>query len=264
MIDSSEGMHVEIRSVAEQMILRYARGIVAVEDLVERIAKEWEERRIGTDRSPHAVLVRIAQRICSRSLYAAWRSSDIHLRNCAFDNLRNYLEFSLLHCGYAPALQSSENATEDVLHLTLEELIRILQQNGAGPDDPAAFLKWSRTILIRQAHVYLQKYQREPCLSLDAQKEIYAEQFVDTREKDPHNYAEEKELHLTLKGAILSLRNPRYRQVLLCTFLGGMDESELAAGLHVQVQDVYMWRHRALKALREDAELMQQLRSLRE
>lgn len=264
MIDSSESLYVEIYSVAEQMILRYARGIISVEELVEQIAKEWETRRIGTDRLPHTVLVRIAQRICSRALYTAWRSSDIHLRDCAFDNLRNYLEFSLLHCGYAPALQSSENAIEDVLHLTLEELVRILQQKGAGPDDSAAFLKWSRTILIRRAHVYLQKYKSEPCLSLDAHKEIYAEQFVDTRARDPHEYAEEKELHQTLKDAILSLRNARYRQVLLCTFLGGIDESELAASLHVQVQDVYMWRHRALKALRENAELMQQLRSLRE
>jgi RNA polymerase sigma factor (sigma-70 family) len=264
MIDSSESLYIEIRSVAEQMISRYARGIISVEELVKQIAKEWETRRIGTDRLPHAVLVRMAQRICSCALYTAWRSSDMHLRNCAFDNLRNYLEFSLLHCGYAPTLQSSENATEDVLHLTLEELCRILQHNGTGPDDPAAFLKWTRTILIRRAHVYLQKYKSEPCFSLDAHKEIYAEQFVDTREKDPHNYAEHKELHHTLKGAILSLRNSRYRQVLLCTFLGGMDESELAANLHVQVQDVYMWRHRALKALRENAELMQQLRSLRE
>jgi RNA polymerase sigma factor (sigma-70 family) len=264
MIDSNESLCVEIRSVAEQMILRYARGIISVEELVELIALEWETRRIGTDRLPHAVLVRIAQRICSRTLYTAWRSSNIHLRDCAFDNLRNYLEFSLLHCGYAPTLQSSGNATEDVLHLTLEELIRILQRNGSGPDDPAAFLKWSRTILIRQAHVYLQKYKSEPWLSLDAQKEIYTEQFVDTHEKAPHDYAEDRELQQALKDAILSLRNSRYRQVLLYTFLGGMDESELAAKLHVQVQDVYMWRHRALKALRENAELMQQLRSLRE
>lgn len=264
MIDSSENLYVEIRSVAEQMILRYARGIISVQELVGQIAEEWETRRIGTERLPHAVLVRIAQRICSRALYTAWRSSDKHLRECAFANLRNYLEFSLLHCSYAPALQSAENAIEDVLHLTLEELVRILRHNGAGPDDAAAFLKWSRTILIRRAHVYLQKYKSESCLSLDAQKEIYAEQCVDTREKDPHKNAEDEELHQTLKDAILSLRNARYRQVLLYTYLGGMDEADLAARLHVQVQDVYMWRHRALKVLRENAELMQQLRSLRE
>ena len=264
MIDWSENMFIEIRSVAEQSLSRYARGILSIEEVAEQVVMECEVRHIDTDRLPHAVLVRIAQRVCSRALYTAWRSSDANLRNCAFDNLRNYLEFSLLHCGYAPALHLYENATEDVLHQTLEELYRILIHNAVGPDDPAAFLKWSRTILIRQAHVYLQKCKRDPCLSLDARIEIYAEQFVDTRERDPHEFAENKELQQTLKDAILSLRNSRYREVLLCTYLGDMDEAELATRLQVQVQDVYMWRHRAIKALRGNADLMQRLRWLRE
>src|SRR5579863_7049523 len=253
MIDWSENLYIEIRSVAEQALFRYARGILSVEEVAEYIALECEMRNIAADHPPHAVLVRMAQRFCSRALYAAWRSSDVHLRNCAFDNLRNYLQFSLLHCAYAPALHSYANAAEDVLHQTLEELNRILTNNAIGPDDPAAFLKWSRTILIRQAHVYLQKCKRDQCISLDAHIEIFAEQFVDTRERDPHDYAEERELQQTLKDAILSLRNSRYREVLLCTYLGGMDEAELAARLQVQVQDVYMWRHRALKTLRGNA-----------
>ena len=71
-------------------------------------------------------------------------------------------------------------------------------------------------------------------------------------------------LQQALKDAILSLRNPHYRQVLLYTFLGGMDERDLAACLHVQVQEVYMWRCRALKAIRNNPEVMRALQAWRE
>lgn len=139
----------------------------------------------------------------------------------------------------------------------------MLVKGAAGPDDPAAFLKWTQTILIRHAYVYLHKCQQDPCFSLDAQIEVYAEQFESTGDCNPQGYVEDRELHQMLKDAILSLRNPRYQQVLLETYLGGMDEVELAARMQVPVQDVYMWRYRALKTLRSNTELMQRLRSLR-
>ncbi len=262
MVNRVEGLNVEIRSVAEQSLVRYARGIITADELARRIERVWDERRCGDDHPPHSLLVRIAQRICSRELYTAWRSPDAYLCNCAFANLRNYLEFSLLHYGYASALLPYENGAEDVLHQTLEELHRLLLK-GAGPDDPAAFLKWAQTILIRHAYAHLHTCRRNPCLSLDAQIEVFAEQFASPEDSDPHTYAEDRELHQTLKDAILSLRNLRYQQVLLHTYLGGMDEVELAARLQVPVQDVYMWRYRALKQLRGNTELMQRLRSLR-
>lgn len=263
MIEWSEDVYDEIRSVAEQSQLRYARGIMTVEELAKRIERAWIARHEGDNHPSHAVLVRIAQRICSWELYTAWRSTDERLCNCAFDNLRDYLEFSLLHCVYAPTLLAYENAAEDVLHQTLEELYRILTKNAPGPDDPAAFLKWTQTILIRYASVYVHKCKQHACLSLDAQIEVYAEQFVATGDSDPQGLVEDWELQQMLKDAILSLRNSRYQKVLLYTYLGSMDEVELADRLQVPVQDVYMWRYRALKTLRKNKELMQQLRSLR-
>ena len=263
MIERSESLDNKIRNVAEQSLFRYARGIMTVEALAKQIEREWIARHHGDDHPSHGVLVRIAQRICSCKLYTAWRSTDEHLRNCAFDNLRNYLEFSLLHCVYAPTLRSYENAAEDVLHQTLEELYRMLTKSAIGPDDPAAFLKWTQTILIRYASVYIHKCKQNACLSLDAHIEVYAEQFVSTGDSDPQALVEDWELQQMLKDAILSLRNPRYQKVLLYTYLGGMDEVELAARLQVPVQDVYMWRYRALKTLRNNKELMQRLRSLR-
>src|SRR5713101_6519678 len=56
------------------------------------------------------------------------------------------------------------------------------------------------------------------------------------------------------------LSNKRYRQVLFGTYLAGMDERELATLLGVQVQEVYLWRHRALKALRSNRKVAEALR----
>ena len=68
-----------------------------------------------------------------------------------------------------------------------------------------------------------------------------------------------QELQKTLVNALLSLRNPRYRQVLLANYFMDLDEREMAQQLGVDVQDVYLWRHRALKALRQQPGILQLL-----
>jgi DNA-directed RNA polymerase specialized sigma24 family protein len=209
--------------------------------------------------------MRLAQRICSSELYNAWHSSNSDVCNQAFDNLRRYLERSLQRTRYAVSLQEYAHAMEDALHQTLEVLHCMLTNDTyAGPDDPAAFLKWTQVILIRNAHTFLQKCQREACISLDAQLEPFAEQFVDKRNSDPLEYVLSQELQQKVGEAILSMRNRRYQQVLIYTYLVGVDECELAQHLRVQVRDIYLWRHRALKTLRNNQEVMSNLRSLRE
>ena len=254
-----------VYAIAEQAVQQYAQGILATTTLARRIHCEVEEQGVGENVSLQKTLKRIAQRICSRALYEAWCSSNIEIRNCAFDNLRRYLERSLLQSSYAHSLQEYANAVEDVLHQTLEMLSTLAAQKPcAGPDDPVAFLKWTQTILIRQAHASLARYKRDACLSLEAQAELFAEQFVDTHNGDPLDEVLLQEIQKTVVSALLSLRNPRYRQVLLATYIMGLDEREVAKQLGVEVQDVYLWRHRALRALRKQAEIIRVLRSLRE
>jgi RNA polymerase sigma factor (sigma-70 family) len=179
----------------------------------------------------------------------------------AFENLRRYLEFSLTHSRYAQQLAQIPHAIDDVLNQTLEELHQmLLRSSAAGPDDPAAFLKWTQTIVLRQAYAFLQKNEREQHVSLDNQPDRFSEQLIDSNNTDPQEQIVRKELQEALKNAILSLKNPHYRDVLVGTYLAGMDDSELAAHLGVQVQDVYMWRHRALKTLRSMPEVIQALR----
>jgi RNA polymerase sigma factor (sigma-70 family) len=261
MIEQGCDLRQSICSVADRAIQRYARGILTVEVLTEQMMQEWEARSIEESKLSQALLTRIAQRICSRELYVAWRSPEQELRNFAFDNIKRYLENSLRQVQYAKPLGLHANVLEDVLQQTLSNLCLALNRNPpAGPNDPAAFLKWMQTILIREAYSFSQKAQSEPCVSLDVQPEAFFDQLVNEHNGDPQEQVLQLELQQTLKNAILSLRNPRYRLVLVCTYLAGMDESELANCLQVQVQEVYLWRHRALKALRSKPEVMQALR----
>jgi RNA polymerase sigma factor (sigma-70 family) len=261
MIEQGGDFGQSIHNAANRAVQRYAQGILTVEVLEERMMREWEERRRGDDQPSQGLLVRLAQRICSRELYAAWCSPEQERRNLAFDNLRRYLESSLRQTAFVRALELGANEIEDVLQQTLSNLFLALNRNPpTGPNDPAAFLKWTQTILIRNAYAWLQKARSESCLSLEAQQETLIGQLIDRQNEDPQEQVLHRELQQTIKNAILSLRNPRYRQVLICTFLAGMDERELACYLQVEVQDIYLWRHRALKALRSRPEVMQALR----
>ena len=261
MSDQDDDLQSRVRVVAEKAVQAYAQGILQSETLAEQIFAEWERVRKEEVLPAHDVLVRIAQRICSRELYAAWRTSDIAVRNAAFFNIRRYLENSLMRTRYAALLRNVAHAEEDVVHQTLEIL---LDAETRGPDDVAAFLKWMQTILIRQAHAYLRKQQRGVEISLDTQMELLQERLVDHNDGagDPLEHVLLQELHEALGKAILSMRNPNYRSVLVYTYLAGVDEDELARRLHVAVQDIYMWRYRALRVLRRNQEIVRILRSL--
>ena len=261
MFEQGDELEQRFCDAANSAIQRYARGILSVEVLIVRMRQEWEERQIGNDIPSQELLTRLAQRICSRELYAAWCSPEQECCDRAFENLRRYLESSLRHLSFAKGLELPVDQIEDILQLTMSSLVLARNRNPpAGPSDPAAFLKWTQTILIRTLFACLQKSRSESCLSLEAQPQAVVEQLVDSRNQDPQEQVLQGELQHILKNAILSLRNPRYRQVLICTFLAGMDEGELACYLQVEVQDIYLWRHRALKALRSRPEVMQALR----
>ncbi|MBA2284500.1 MAG: sigma-70 family RNA polymerase sigma factor [Ktedonobacteraceae bacterium] len=247
--------------VAEYAVQRYVLGLLTVEILAKQIIQEWKVTNSERDEPTPALLTRIAQRICSCVLYMAWRSPEGAVREYAFANLRRYLQSSLVQVSSSTPWQRSATTVEDVLNQTLLVLHRMrLSNTHAGPDDPATFLKWVHTILMREAYASLRADERAACLSLDAQPAAFQEQFVSTCYDDPQDYVLQHELRAALRDAILSLRNPRYRQVLFYTYLAEMDERELARRWRVQAQDVYMWRHRALKALQNKPEVLRMLR----
>ncbi len=262
--DLSDDLHTSMSSAAEKAIALYAQGLLTREFLSERMMRDWEEMYSEVKEiPPHSVLMRLAQRICSYELCKAWSSPDPECRELAYYNLQCYLRHSLLQTRYGSLLQGHMYAVEDVLNGTLETLyIETLRKGCVGPNDPATFLKWTQTIMIRQAHLVVQRFRQDTCLSLDEQRELFTERLVDTEEHDPMKQVLLQELRQILVQMIMTIRNKRYQQVLFSCYFAEIDEQDLAQRLQVPVADIYLWRHRALKALRKKPEVMLVLHSL--
>jgi DNA-directed RNA polymerase specialized sigma24 family protein len=261
--DLSDNLEAYCRDVAQKAVQDYVQGILTVDALCVRILKEWVKISEREEYPLFAVLRRIAQRICSRELYEACRSADSELRNIAFRNVCIYLGRLLPHVRYAESLWAYTGAMEDVLQQTMETLQRKLCRTECQElRDPASFLKWAHVILIHQARVSLQSYERErECSSLDALPAAITEEWIDTTVRDPAERLVALELRQTLVKIISAMRNPRYRQVLLYS-IAGLDEQEVARRLQASLQEIYLWRHRAVRTLRAKPEVIRMLRSL--
>jgi RNA polymerase sigma factor (sigma-70 family) len=249
-----------IYSTAGEIAALYP-GIISVQALAEQLACEWKEH--GSDgEQAVSMLRRMALGLCSRATCEAWRSGEAERRERAFEVMRGYLHRMLLRARYARLFQHDPHTLDDILSQTLETLYMMLRDNAdAGPTNPTAFLNWIHTILKRNVYACLKRRQQDSFLSLEEQFEEPTEQWVD-QQHDPIAHVLHEELQQALKAAILSLRNPRYKQVLWYSFLTGMDEGELASRLHVPAGKIALWKHRALKMLRDNKEIMQGLRSL--
>lgn len=245
-------------NVAEEIAALYP-GILSAQALAEQLACEWKEH-VGNEEQAVSRLRRMALGLCSRATCEAWRSDEPERRERAFEVMSGYLHRMLLRARYADMFRRNPHALDDILSQTLETLYVMLRDN-VGPANPTAFLDWIHTILKRNVYACLKRRQQESFLSLEEQSEELAEQWVD-QQHDPIDHVLHEELRQALKAAILSLRNPRYKLVLWYSFLAGMDESELASRLHVPVGTIALWKHRALKMLRGNEEVMQGLRSL--
>jgi RNA polymerase sigma factor (sigma-70 family) len=262
-MEKNNNCTLKIYCIAEEVASLYT-GIISPQALAEQLAREWEANVSSSRENASFLLKRIALGLCSRATCEAWRSCEPERCNRAFEVMRGYLRSMLLRTRYADVFQRNPHAVDDILNQTLEVLYLMLTNDAsAGPTNPTAFLDWIHTILKRKIYAYLkkQKHLQDSSLSLEAQFEEFAERWED-ESNNPIDYVLHEELQQALKKAILTLRNPRYKQVLWYSFLAGMDEGELASRLHVPVGKIALWKHRALKTLRNNKEVMQMLRSL--
>jgi RNA polymerase sigma factor (sigma-70 family) len=254
-----------ISRIAVHMVEQYVEGLLSATTLEGLIWQElrleaWDEQE--EEDSVRRTCTRIAQRICSRVLYAAWRSSNLYVRECVFANMRCYLEKVLRRSSHIEQWPHTSHSLEDVLHQTMEILCKLGRRDSGGPDDPDRFLKWTQTIAVRQAYAFAEHTEHDNVLSLDENSELFVNQFVEKSE--PLNEVLLQELRNTLTLALLTLRNPQYQQVLFYTYFLELDGPEVAEKMGVLVQEVYTWRRRALMALRRQPEIIQLLRSLHE
>lgn len=264
MAELSRDLEPIVDEVASRATQDYVEGILSQEELAAQVLQEWERAYVSEDipaEDIRKILKRIAQRICSRTLYEAWRSPEPQRCEVAYRNLKRYLK-ALLQGFPSTKFALRPEDVEDVLQHVLVELFLIHTSRAASASlkEPAAFLRWLQTILARTIHAFVEKRRRELHLSLDDQPDDYLEhQLAKGTIDGPQELVERDELQETLKHAILSLRSPRHRRVLLGLFLEGRDESELAELLQVQIQNVYTWKHRGLEALRRDPEVIRVL-----
>lgn len=267
MIEQCADLDQCARQAAELAIQRCARTLLTVDLVAAHIIEEWKTQAQGGEPGEQAeqpsqeLLNRMALRYCSRNLYFSCCSSDPVERNAAFDSFYHYLKQTLESSKFARPLADYANALDDVLQQTLTELYcSFSKQPPGGPGDPAAFLKWAQVIVLHNASAFLRQAQKENSISLEAQSEEFVEQnAISERQDSIEEHILHEELQQTLKHVILSLKNLRYRDVLLSLFLVGMEEGELAASLGVRVKDIYLWRHRALQALRSNREVVEAL-----
>ena len=254
-----------ISRIAVEMVEQYVEGLLSITVLKELIRQELpievrsQQREEFIEQRPYR---RIAQRICSRALYAAWRSSNPYLQERAFANMRHYLGRILSRSIHVVQWPHTSHSLEDVLHETLETLYMLSRRENGGPDDPDCFLKWTQTVAVRQAYAFAEQTKKANILSFENDCELFSEQFVEKSE--PLKEVLIQELRNTLIYALMELRNRQYRQVLFYTYLLHLDGTEVAEKMGVQVQEVYMWRRRALIALRKRPEIVQLLMSMRE
>jgi RNA polymerase sigma factor (sigma-70 family) len=229
--------------LAERAIQSYARGLLTTDWLLERLTQAWRERAAGKEVITCSLDV-LARSLCAQVLYAACQSSDARVRDLAFENLRGYLAAVL-------ARECGAELRAEVLQQTMIEIFQCICEKKSGPENPAAFLKWARVILLRQLSHHKRQSWHVDLLSLEAQNEPVLAGLVDETGPDPLERLLQDELRAQLKRAIATLRNVRYQTVLLKTFFDGWNEQELAALWQVRVKDIYLWRFRALQALRK-------------
>jgi DNA-directed RNA polymerase specialized sigma24 family protein len=257
MSETSNEIQASITRMAERTIQHYVRGLLSVNELVVQllpVSEDQEEARMR-------VLERQARGICSQALCEACLSSDPNICDLGFENLGRYLQEKLAKSidFYQP---QREDIIAEVVQQTLLVIVDIMRRNGRGPDRPVAFLKWAQVILSRQHALYRQA-SSYTCLSLEAEQEaVYGEGLLDKGAIDPCDVILRQEIREILQKAITILKNPHYRQVLLSTYLSEIEEHELAERWQVQVQDIYLWRYRALKMLRKNSQMVQALQYL--
>ena len=263
MIEQGEDLMVQITKAAEQTIRNYVQGLLTVEALQGQVVQTWQEKQ---EKEPEKMPVRynllesLALQICSNTLYAAWSSKDRKLRDLAYENMRQYLERSLRSCRYATRLSQFSGAIDEVLNQTLFELYHNFERNPqACPKTSASFIRWTQMAAIHQAHAFVYKRLNNHDASLDAGREegedTLGEKLIDERHPNPEEGVIAHQLQQALIHAILSLPNPSYRRVLLSLYLEGMEEKELANVLGVSAKEIYVWKFRALQALRKNPEI---------
>src|SRR5579859_6344310 len=166
-----------MRELAEHMVQRYVRGLLSVDELVERINLAWQESMPGeTPQGP--ILEALARGLCSQVLCEACQMSEGWQREVAFERLNEYLVQALGDVSGGMYYASCE-IREEVIQQTQVEILQSLRRERGKPEQPRAFLGWARVILRRQLTCYWRQQPRQQPLSLEEQEDPLLAEVID-------------------------------------------------------------------------------------
>lgn len=243
-----------LNDLSARVVRRYIQGVVTVEEFVERLKQAWQTNFPGEVLEGSALEL-LARGLCGQILCEACHLAGGQLRDLAFARLGEYLE-RVLGAVRGPGRCATSEMREEVIQKTLVEILRSQAREGGKPVQPMAFLSWVRVILHRQLICYWRQGPQMDLCSLEAQGEEFGAELPDEHEPDPLDEMLRMELREELLAAIASLRNPRYREVLVQTYFSGLEDLEMAVRFQVPVKDIYLWRFRALQLLRKQADVL--------
>ena len=149
----------------------------------------------------------------------------------------------LLRASYPPLLRTAlrllrdDDAAQDVVQETLIRIARRLDQLA----EPAAYPGWARTILRRETQEYFRRRQRNPLDGFE-----YDDSRLEVLPDEPSAFAPSEEM-----DQCLGLLRRDDRSVLDLHYWGGLEASEIAAGLGIAVGAVKTRLFRARNRLRD-------------
>jgi len=231
----------------------------------------------------------VASKLEPQALYCACRSGDSIERADAYQQLGQFLLRVALS-----RLHSKPDLHPHAQECAQEALVAVWQklEAGQGPDTPARFLSWCAAIVIHKVYDELRRLgyslsseeidpeeaapQRKKRVPQDKRESLeqlvehdegtgvpWAERIADPHAADPEADTLQREGAV---GLLLGIRkHPRVSEesttVLMCGFLAGLADAELAARLGTSKSNVRVIRSRDLSKLRDDADFIAQLRS---
>jgi len=135
-----------------------------------------------------------------------------------------------------------------------------------GPDSPGAFVGWSCQIVKNKCIDEVRKVQRRKTDSLDGNKqdeEGSENNIVDKGSPNPAAETIRKDIALHLTDAIENFSlSKNEKAVLVGGYLDGKTDKELSVVLDTTDSNIKVIRHRALKKLRNNDDLLTLLRRL--
>ena len=134
-------------------------------------------------------------------------------------------------------LLRDDDAAQDVVQETLIRIARRLDQLS----QPAAYPGWARTILRRETQEYFRRRQRSPVEGFE-----YDDSRLELLQDEPSAFAPSEEM-----DQCLGLLRGDDRTVLDLHYWGGLEASEIAAGLGIAVGAVKTRLFRARNRLRD-------------